>query len=392
MTIMEKKIRFILFFCILHLLSAPILTATRLNSLMDESRSTKTIELPAPENFRITSVSSNSISLAWAPVSFNATYTLEILREDSLNNWNLVTTIYNLPDSTYIATGLTSGTHYRFIIATNDESGEPGEEKSFLDGITLIFELTTLGRTPENPIIQDGCSVIHSNIDWIGFKISHKENAEINNFFEIKVSVQFYEGEPITGVVSIKRALDENIFAVNHLDIWPTTNNSSIHCGSIFKVIQLTSISPLAYTNVGTLKIYLTESEISICIDNQPPLGYPEWNDNYSFSVMSTEKFAQEEGEAIKPRLVENNNNNEKIIVNSIFNANLNIHIPTPNELNQTINIQLYNTKGELFKNYNLHDFDMDFSIPTQELNAGVYILKLKNNNFNSTIKVIKTN
>lgn len=388
---MEKKIRFILLFCISHLLYTPILKSTPLNPLHDASHYARAIDLPAPENFRITSVSNNSISLAWSPVSFSSTYTLEILREDSANNWNSVTTIYNLPDSSYIATGLTSGTYYRFIIATNDESGEPSEEKAFLEGITLIVELTTYGKVPESPDIVNGCVIDYHNKPWVGFKIQHSEIANVYNYFDITAGVTFSDGVPIAGEVDINRALlNQGIFAANNQNVWPTENDPSIGCNFLIKILHVTSENPLSFIHVGNIVINLTPINIFICINEDPLLGSPKWNDNYTFTLLQ-EKPKLGEGEVINKRTYEPKPDSTILQVQTLFEDALNIKMNDSDQRLGSTVINLINLNGIVEFHGAYSDLVNDISISTRDLLPGFYILQICTEGHSNSIKVLKT-
>ena len=239
---MVKKIPFVLLHCALILAFTSVSASNVPPNVEPQSIKTDVCEAPPPDNFRITSVGSNFISLAWQPAWVGATHTLAVLEKNGSGIWVSLNTLNIVPDTAYTVPNLQPGSEYRFIIATNCTLGEPSVIKAKRDGITLILELTINGRTPLNPVAIDCHNIAYKNYNWVGFKVESttKEGVKTSSLFEF---VPYGDGNAGAGIISkgyIARVdYGNRIVATNEAFRWPTNVNPALAGDNPFRMAYI---------------------------------------------------------------------------------------------------------------------------------------------------------
>ncbi len=220
---MANKLLISLLFCSFKFATTPIYAIPESGSHKTSQLNTEACEAPPPDSFRIASISSNFISLAWKPVWAGAIYDISLFKKNSFGGWDLLYTIYNIPGADYTVNGLESGKEYRFSIATKCSTEDPSELTAIVDGIALILELTTAGRVPLYPTQVNCYDIDFAKYEWVGFKVTYWQDHEvISNFFEYKELLEFSSNNTPEITLKIKRVHHNNsIVAENENGIFP---------------------------------------------------------------------------------------------------------------------------------------------------------------------------
>lgn len=248
--------------------------------------------LPAPDSFRITQTGGEFINLAWKPVFPGATHQLTIMESDGAGGYVTILVENHVPGDTYIADDLLPGTGYRFVLATKCPSGDPSEVKTIIDGITLIVDLTILGRQPVNPSPTSTCEYIPLGYNWVGFKVIGLDGDEfIESDFELVFTNDALINSNFNPRVKVKRVgLFNQIVASDEFDIYPKCNEPTLFDVSTkFKILKLIAGGPnkevIGYVN---LSLSFGTSSFSVCPDLKDMI-FP-WKPNFDVIPIVSQK------------------------------------------------------------------------------------------------------
>ncbi len=343
---------------------------------------------PPPDSFRITSASTNFISLEWKQAFVEDTYTMTILKKNSFGDWTPVFSNLNINGNSYVFnTQDPGGTEYRFRLATNCSPGDPSQLVSNVDGINLIIELVLGGRTPINPIVV-GCTKIPLNTyAWVGFKVTHFiKGGSISNLFEVAEEDGALMSSPAT--IRIKRVspFPQNpIVATNDDGIYPQVPNMPVPASSPFYMRDKSNPEDEVIGRIRVAKNYNLAS-IDLCIYNfDPPWDF----DHYNFEPLVAIKV-----EALGP-IVEARSTNQKSNIFKIqnpFSENLNLFTTNSNLRSMEAKLSIMNIKGEIVLAEKLEISESLISIPVGSICSGIYILRIETKNEVQAFKIIKLN
>ncbi len=383
---MEKKLHLAFLFWIQLVLVSTIFASGADNNHINGL----TCDAPAPDSFRITNTTSNSISLAWQPALAGALHTLEVLEKDPGGGWEPIDTIFNLPGTSYTVSGLQFGQEYRFIIATNCQSGEPSVNTSIIDGIVSIIELVLGGRTPINPTVHEGCpSIDYLAYNWVGFKIESLDGGALqsnHNYFEFKFN-GLNGGLPKS---LIKRVIyGPAIVAGDYLFVFPEDpipQIVEIQGSPVFRVFRIKG--PNNINPIGVIELTLDQENhtVKFC----KAIGEP-WNNNYIFSVQTAQKSGFSPTETDARFDTSFNMAYLQAKIQCPINDNLNIIFSTNQKDNGFVIIQLFDIKGTMVFESRFSSLLNEVSIPVESLPNGIYIIKIQTNYEVQTKKVIKS-
>lgn len=378
---MAKNLLFTLLFCSLYFAITTPCAGSELTLTKNHILQADECTAPPPDSFRITSIGTNIISLAWNPVWIGAGHTVVVLEKNSAGGWLPLKVIYNLSGTGYTIDSLKSGTQYRVAISTNCVSGGTSERTASKDPITLILDLTIEGRTPTKPTVI-GCANVPVGKNWIGYRVDYiADIGSASNTFEFVL-----DGEN----VSLKREiLDNPIVAVNKAHDWPTCNDPSISgVGSPYKMIRL--LPNGTWETIGYVSAikHFDPPRIEMCPIYIHPV-YPPWNGNYLFTALfadnatSHDDCSESSGYTIAPSF--------NINVQSPFNQTLSIFFSEKSLIPNHITLRLLNTSGRMVLEHKLDNPTPQVSFSTILLPAGIYILQMETEQGVQTVKLIKS-
>ena len=246
---------------------------------------------PAPDSFRITEMSSNSIRVDWQAVASGLSYSLEILRKNSAGGWDLLHAISYITDNFYYFEGNDpGGTSYRFKLRTNCSVGNPSEYFVGLDGITTILELILGGRTPINPL-PIFCTNIPLNIyNWVGFKVSKHVPGEgiVSSLFEYDEN-----GADVSSPFSFPSRMylrrvdtDNLIVASTETGEYPNIFLPLFTSQNPTFMRDYVTIPAIQIGKIKLVRKNLQGPKISMCKDLSPDLLWQWDEENYIFQTM----------------------------------------------------------------------------------------------------------
>lgn len=333
-------------------------------------------DAPAPDSFRLTSIESDIVNLAWHPVWHDAIHTVVLFKEEDTGSWTNLEVFSNVPDSSYSIHGLSAGS-YRISIATICDSN--GITSNNYSGVEFkIIELTTAGRIPLNPSIVEDCSAIeYLNHEWVGFRVREIETG-INNLFEIQ----------LRGSVSlVRRVRDNPIVAVDGDGEFPV-GNQRLTVSHSFQIDDKSK--PLSNQEIGFVRIMSgtqPNPTIGICQDLNNPV---QWKPSYEFTALTAETVVvsfppggSTQG-MVRPTIIDG------FTAQNPFSNSLTISHTTPVNEAQNVTLHLFDATG---KNILTQTFDLNNSqvtLQTNQVIPGIYFLRIKSKDKIQILKVIK--
>jgi len=379
---MAKKILLALLFCAMHMACSPVFAAN------DTAFRADVCTAPAPDSFRITSIGGDFISLAWVPAWVGAEHTLSVLENDGVGGWITFDTLHNVPGSSQTVEGLEPGMEYRFILATNCSTGEPSELVKIIDGITLIVDLTIIGRNPNTPVAVD-CGSIPLNSNWVGFKVEQiSAGISIANFFELVVDGNNTSSNFFSKVQIRRVYRDHPLVAVNPDNQWPTCDDPLlIDVGASFRMARLLGNGPNMEL-IGWIDLYQNSgSSISICPDyNHPDLP---WKNTYKFTALVAPKASAMPG--CGNRSGTKTKAYAEIKAQSPFDQTLHVFFPTSFPDSHKTCFRLLNTQGQTVWLKQMDGGTNEVELPTGSIIPGFYILQIETKDVTHSLKVIKS-
>lgn len=385
---MAKKILFALLFLSIYFQPVSAFASPEVESFGVSNLHDDQCFAPAPTDFRITSVGGNFISLAWTPALSGATHTLKVFENDGLGSWVYLTTYHNVQGSSHTADVLESGTEYRFVIATNCNTGEPSELTAIIDGITLIVDLVINGRRPAIPVSVD-CENIPLNFDWIGYKIHYVlEGQRIENFFEFVAVDGSSTANSFFSKVEIRRAFrDNSIVAIDPFEDWPTCDVPAFFdVGASFRMARLINGGP-DKEFIGWIDLYQSSSSKIYMCPNLDDQDLP-WKTEYVFSALIAPKASVLPG--CEGRSEVNTVIYQNVKAQSPFDEVLNVFLPDSFLSNGRCIFRLFNLKGQILMEQNIKLVSPQVAFPIELLNPGVYMLQIESEGEIQIAKVVK--
>lgn len=376
---MTKKL---LFWLLFNTLCFPIFKANTLVHHKNELSSEDPCNIPAPSDFRITSMSTDEISLAWNPEWEGAKHTLTVFVKDSFDTWNPVKTYFNVLGSSYTIANLEPASDYKFSISTNCVSGQISEKKAEILTRRLIMDLLLYGRVPEEPV-EIGCAnVDYTNYNWIGFKVEPLLNSateEFPSFFEIVVE----KGNMPTSLAVRRVFYDHPIVAANSDNIWPVYEDSMVESNTKFW-LEMQPGPPVGSIIASILPmIHYSPLSVDLCAE--------KLQKNYKITFLSAESanlpaFANLPNE----RHIPSYEDDSDIEVQNPFSETLKIFFPFPYQKDQNFSVSMVDLSGHIILKQNFHGSNEKIIIPTSLLLPGMYILKIESNQIAKVFKVVK--
>jgi len=386
---MERKLHFVLLFAAFALNFHPIFAKATFEFGGSNVIISDTCDAPAPDSFRITSVSSNSIALAWEPIWMGAEHSLIIHKKNPTGAWETFLSRFTVQGVSYTAINLTPGSEYRFIIATNCGPDEPSSIKINIDGIALILELTIAGRNPTNPVPVDCHKIKYLEHEWVGFKVETytKQGELISSLFEVEA----YGGDDSKGFIShgiIKRVDYENpIVATNDSGKWPTNQQSSLFGSNPFRMGHKKN-DGIGTIPIGRVGLTGYPASIDLCADynnTEDP-----WRQNYLFTAMTAETVSGFLPSAFDERSESPTNQQVDAWAQSPFNEHLDVFIPLADQRHGNGKIYLLNAAGLIIMDQKVNAQCSIISFQTGSLVAGLYFIRIESGRKVQTLKTIK--
>lgn len=338
-------------------------------------------DAPPPENFHVSDLASDFVTLNWEPALANATQTLEVSIQEN-GNWIQLFENYNVPGNSYLLGNLESG-FYQAIISTNCASGETSTYSTKIEFEIKIIDLTIAGRMPLAPVAVEDCEKIdYKNHEWVGFKVTEIATGEAN-FFEFQENT---EGE----YPQIKRVFyDGPIMAVDQFGLYPTEFDPKLNTPTPFRLDDLNNGDLI---NIGFVICDVSDF-LTLCKDDNNQVL--EWKSEYSFQAMTAEEIidgsypnniSSEKAPKVYTAML-------KVSVQNPIEENLNICFPeiTIYDDITTTNINLFNTDNQNVFTFSFHLNIPSISLPVNNLLPGIYFLQIKTGTGIQTFKVVKS-
>lgn len=343
-----------------------------------------------PDSLRITSLSSNSVSLAWVPIWEDATHRLIIFKRSETQEWSPIDTIENAPGSTITLDDLDLDIEHKVSISTNCSINDPSELQTSIDHITLIIDLTLAGLTPINPT-PVSCDNIPLNYPWIGFRITYNSPGfQVSNIFEIR---EFLDGDNNNGAPThfeIKRVgINNPIVAVDFDGTYPTQLDDNIPNVEIpFRVDRLFG-NGTERDEIGKINFATGATKIRVCPVNNPS---QPWLNGYTFTALVAQNVSGQIAPSIgEERTSQNQNSVEEIKVQTPFEEILNIFLPEFYSKSTKVTLQLFDLNGKEVVKKITFLYSSKISLASEILPSGVYFLVIKTDETVKTLKVIKS-
>ncbi len=382
---MEKMLHILLLYTALAVSNTTLFAANNLPIDI----TTDTCYAPAPDSFRITSVSSNFIALAWEPAWVGAEQTLSVLERNPTGAWEVFLPPFTVPGEAYTVGNLTPGVEYRFIIATNCGLGEPSYLKKKIDGITLILELTIGGRNPVNPVSVDCHNIHYLEHEWVGFKVETitKEGIHLSSLFELQPYGDINAPGFLTHV-RIKRVDYPNpIVATNEYGKWPTVSQPVLLGPNPFRMGHKKPDGINSLT-VGFIQLTNYSNSIDLCPDINNTEG--PWRQSYEYTAMTAELANGIQTGNIEERGETQLNQSDVARVQCPFNEYLNVTLSFAEESNEISRVFLISATGKVILEKDAPKSNRTLTFQTADLEPGIYIIRIESSEKVSTLKTIK--
>jgi hypothetical protein len=349
-------------------------------------------DIPAPDSFHVTRRGSTFIDIAWKPIYAGAVHTLFVFINTSTGNgctWTPIDTFYNVSGSTFTVNNVAFDAECKFLLATNCASGEASINKAELFD-KIIFEVTTAGRNPINPMPVPCTNINLTQHNWVGFSVSHLEDGQnISNLFEFRYTVEAGQKR-----LQIKRVFYPiPIVAVDYIQNWPTVNEPELAAPNPFEMVQYSTTGMLDRIGFVDLNVYFPFPAIDLCI----AISDPKWDRSYRFKPLVANAVVEEESLGKQNRDKDINlvdfmlDSTEKVKIKNPFNKEINLFIDRQSNLERIIFITLFDLNGKkVFEKQFLSDANQ-LSIAVPSLPKGLYILNFTDKNSIQSFKVIKT-
>jgi hypothetical protein len=375
---MAKNVPFIAVFLVLIAFSPSNLFSTPTH--FRASMPVETCQAPAPDSFRVASAGGNFISLSWKPVWPGAAYFLTASEKNSSGGWVPIQIFPDVQDTSFTVDGLEGGKSYRFHISTKCTNGDVSDLIAWVDGISLIVDLTLLGRTPKNPVPISGSNIPYQSYEWIGFKVS---GAGASSLFEVEVNED--GDEPLAFIRRVN--LGDKIVAVDGNDFYPIPMLPLIEDVAI--PFQINQVLPENHISIGNINLieYFMPPSIDLEI-------FGPWKPNYEFQVLKADAVIlvppgngssqgmqiDPIGSTLQPRF------------NNPFSNQLDIDFGSELRSVSQVTISLFDSNCKKVACKQMGSATTQCSMQTNDFSKGLFYLVIESDSGVNVFKVIKSN
>lgn len=336
-------------------------------------------DLDAPDNFHITEIGSDFVSVAWNPVQGAQAYYLKAVTFSGAH----------VADTTVTATHATlqvpPGGPYTLVLAAVAEGCPPSRNEAIIpDVIVLVVDLIVTGRTmPESVVLlpTQQCYTVDAPDGDFWFRVI--QNNDVVGVFDIKLNPEkrkVYNNCTIDKPVSCGKApmdvstpntlINAYIHDPNSGDIAPCAEGIIVRIKNMFQA----SLNLFDLNFRGS-----TANQLKLCVT---PLTNGEGN--YSYSLMQGLPTPRSTPDASGFPLKENI---PVITVQNPFTDNLEIQTPEP--ASGPVRFQLFNLNGTPVLDQQFPAVQQ-YNLPTAGLPPGIYFLRTDAAGASRTYKVVK--
>lgn len=348
------------------------------------NRSGDYCDAPAPDNFSVTGMASDLVTLGWDPAMPGAMHTLELLVEEN-GAWKSLWINPEVPGDAIVLDNLEPG-NYLARLATNCETGETGEEFTDLPIRFKIIDLVIVGRMPKNPQVVENCQQIdYLNHKWTGFSVTEIATG-LTNYFEF---VWNGEGSP-----KIKRVIrDHPIVAVNFNGNYPISPDDIIKANSPFGINHLLESGNAGIINIGGIDCWSsTPDHIGICKNEN---GNPvPWKPEYRFEALVAEGILDSYPTSTNPSNENSLNimypNNGTWSTKNSFQDYIEVFYNGPKSDQDKVLFSLFDVQGVLQLQFFTVANQGSYYLPTAAILPGNYVLRISDQNGSKSFRMIK--
>lgn len=387
---MAKKLTYSMVICTVLMAFSSFLFANESFYLEPAVSQDEPCTAPPPKNFRITSIGSSFVSLSWHPAWVGAVQSMEVSKKQAAGDWTTQKILDNLMDSTCMVDGLEPGKEYRFKIATKCSNGDPSELTVIKDGITLIIDLTILGRTPINPT-PVGCNQISLEHNWVGYRVEYKvDGISMANLFELQHSNGDVEQNGFSDVKIARVILNHPIVAVDNDGSFPKATHPVINDVSVpYRMDRLIGDGTLR-DKIGYVNI--TKNSNPPSVDICPDFNNPQqpWKIAYTFTPLVAEQAINLGGSPYENRSFDNARTNSNFMVQNPITDIINIFVLQPTPVQLPVHLQLYNINAQIVLEQRLELSDAKWALPVDWLASGIYVLRIETLDQIQYFKILK--
>lgn len=336
-------------------------------------------DAPPPDSFRVTSIGSTFVTLAWTPAWQGALHFIELKKQDGNGNWNADRIFYDVPGAGIFIDSLEAGQKYQASIATKCIDGGVGILSPPVEIISLIVDLTIVGRVPKDPKPILCENIPYNNYEWLGFRVSRPGQSSM---FEVRIPAGGYPYAYIDRVLP----MSGNIVATNSSNTYPNAIQPIVFNVTLpFQVTEEISFGnfvPIGFINVEKTSIL---GQVNICpVPNKP------WNSIYTFNMLYADELAEALPGTERPSNPEDKLTNNKIRAQSPFKDNLTLFIPDYLIGKENFSIRIWDLNNRQRFNYKFDYLDSQISLSLNNLTQGIYFLEICSDEFHSLLKVLK--
>ncbi len=385
---MEKKLLYTLLCSLLSLFGSHLFGET-VSGTAFAPTTQDTCFAPPPDSFRITGFGYGYVSLAWNPISAGADHLVTVFQENNNNGYDSLFSILYPNSVECTISNLNPEKRHVFTIRTVCGNGLVSRKKSFppLGPTGLILDLTTLGRTPNNPTNIDckGMRCPTAPNEWIGFRISEIKNAEVVNSTIFEFDPTEEPGD-VAGTVKRATNLGESVVlvAANLENEWPKGATDIVQAKLRFKAGKI--IGPEELEVIGYLEVSFNlggpQLTVDICDDS--------WSPGFTYESMEGTAFSQECHGCLPDLELSRPLNTKGLIkVQNPCAEFLYVFFPESGFQSGRRHFELLNLNGvPVLK----ADIDVPYpiiAIPINYIPFGFYVLRIEHNGDEQKIKVI---
>jgi hypothetical protein len=251
-----------------------------------------------------------------------------------------------------------------------------------VDPIGLILDLVLNGRNPINPVPAFNCSaILYETFNWVGFKVEAGPGlAAAVNYFEFGVG---NDNIPMIKRVSygpqIVATDFDGLFPVN-----PPGPNKIELSTTNFLIRRVDGSQPATIGELALTYNPLTNPKtVKIC-----KVG--NWSPGYTFTMVTAQLANGMNSHLTIDRTERNFPPRERLIVENPISNVLNIFNPTNQPEKAMGSISIFDMNSKIVFMQHLDLMPNHLSLPVDELQSGVYILRIEIANNVYTQKLIK--
>lgn len=345
------------------------------------NRSGDYCDAPAPDNFSVTGMASDLVTLGWDPAMPGAMHTLELLVEEN-GAWKSLWINPEVPGDAIVLDNLEPG-NYLARLATNCETGEVSLISVELSFEFKIIDLVVVGKIPKNPILAENCDqILFWKHNWVGFKILEKETNKFN-VFEVDIKVSNWSEH-----VFVRRLYNNSIVAVNDLGIFPVNPNQQITVNSPIKIHDIENpnneVGHIILERILPFPNPLVLKMCNLIDDSNKP-----WNGQYDFIPLVADETLDEipTGGSTDNNLIQDAN--DILEVQNPVVDKIRIKLSKNIIENGYLHLEVFDVNMKLVKRHYVTVLGTHLEIPFEMQTPGIYFLRI---NTKIAFKLIKIN